>query len=384
MIEFMGFWVFFVLTLENFSISRFAIPFAIFFGAILLGFFKKLPRRIIIIYLIQFFIICILGVAGHYDFFSFKSNIDNYTAIDFVFGFLMKLTVALLFLVIIKFDVDILISILKKVLIVHATLLFIQFFVVYSTGFYIDVLSWNTGEFQRYTSGIVVPIIGEIYRPTGFFSEPSTYSSYILLIVFVRYLFVPKLERIDFISILSSILTLSLSGLFIGMAFLSICLLNKKNAIRIFILFALLVTFIFVFNDLVVARLAQSDGESIAIRIELFQVLLRQSWKDILFGNGPLGIPAELASISSGVDEYSWVKNGLAAPNDIGLWFFFILKFGILGLITIISLSLLTMPKTREKLLFIIILMTKIKYSSALFVFVIFIMSIRKCLKRNN
>src|SRR5690606_28110468 len=118
--------------------------------------------------------------------FTLKQN-DSFSPVGFLLAIALKL--ALFFPVYLlsnrnRFELARVIGIVS---LLHLAFFALQYVVVYGSGYYIDPLYAFTGVEQRYGSNITLPLIGAMYRPTGFFSEPSTYAAFMLVLLVSRY-----------------------------------------------------------------------------------------------------------------------------------------------------------------------------------------------------
>lgn len=369
-----------LMSLENYGDGRY-IPIIIILGVLLiLSFPIYISKDIATKTIISLCIILLLTIADYFNFLSFRSNLEDYSPSSFFLSFSFKVILITIFVICINEMSANVIKIIKAVLLLHCTVFFIQFFVVYTTGYYLDFLSFYTGEAQRYVSGVSIPFIGDIYRPTGFFNEPSTYTAYVMLLllslVVVRYKSELNFTKNDikyiFIVCLTSILTFSVAALIYVSLFLLVFFFHKRyKAIFIGIAFALILLspLLFVFFQ---ERAGYLEGNSTSIRSNLIDLVNSREWLEIIFGSGPSGMPDTLASYLN-TENYSWASNGLAAPSDNGTLFFIYIKYGIIGMILFLLFLIKYMPNKKTILLSLILLLAKAKYSSFIFLFLMLI-----------
>ncbi|WP_323935327.1 hypothetical protein [Aeromonas caviae] len=309
-----------------------------------------------------------LSALSKIGFFSYRSNMAGYSEIDFLFSTSIKVLISLVFLNLTLKDKDKLLRIVSIVLIIHLSIFYIQLFVVYVTGgYYIDLLSPFTGEKARYTWGVTVPFIGATFRPTGMYNEPSTYSAYILCIFLLRYLLLNKLDKISHITILSFFLSLSFASIFYAFLIIFIFNMNKNGLVKYFpIVFLLSLALSPLLISMLEARMS-GNYDAVGIRTGFFDMIFNQSIEEIVFGNGPIGVPYDIEGIVNS-ESQSWAKNGLPALNDNGLIVFILMKFGLLGCISLIIFLRFKFSNNRNFLLNCILLITKIKYTSVIFI----------------
>ncbi|EJL6834786.1 hypothetical protein NMS82_003630, partial [Vibrio cholerae] len=155
-----------------------------------------------------------------FDFLTYKSNMLNYGVGSFYVSNMLKICLALLVINIIFNDKQAQVKIIKGLVILHLVAFYTQFIFVYTTGYYIDLLFPFTGEASRYTWQVTVPLIGQTYRPTGFYNEPSTYSAFILCIILIRNLITERFDKLDAAAIFSLFASLSFASIIYGGLFL--------------------------------------------------------------------------------------------------------------------------------------------------------------------
>lgn len=368
---FLGF-IIVILSLENHGNSRFffVLPMFILFFVYVndVGIKKAIAKK----FMIAISILFLLYMLSVIELIPNKENMGDYTNNEFYISLMLKFL--LLFVFFCLMDVNHIYNSIGFAVKFHALIFFIQFLIVYGTGKYIDLLFPVTGEEARYSWGVSLPIIGNTYRPTGFFNEPSTYFSMIFPLVVLRYVFSEKLETIDYYALASFFLTLSFAAIAVTSLFfivINLKELGKTKTLIAFILFAVLLPLAFLAYD---ARVS-GDYDATGIRFNLFDTLINQSWSDIIFGNGPAGVPDSLSFLYES-DTISWSKNGFAAINDLGVWFYVFLKFGLIGLFLFCIFLFIKTKNLTQFLAVACIFITKIKLTSMLFWFLIFVISI--------
>lgn len=292
-----------------------------------------LSKRRVKVYLSMLVTIVFLVFLGALNVLTYKNNI-NYGMNDALMGLSIKLTISLMVVMSVQNQKDFL-HLLAYCLTFHVTFFFFQTFLVYATGYYMDVVSAFSDEASRYGSGFSLPIIGTMYRPTGLYVEPSTYASFIVIIIILRGVLAGGLSKIDWIALASVVITLSIASMFYGflvaLLFFIVSRTNwKKKIILSFLSVLAIFSSVGFIIEIISRRIEYTAGTSISIRKNLFDIVINnQTVPEVLFGNGILGYPTEIVNaLNSGT---LWSSN-IAALNDNGIWLFIIMKFGVVGL----------------------------------------------------
>ncbi|MGT3786569.1 hypothetical protein ACVTD6_12505 [Vibrio cholerae] len=373
----------FLITLENHGEFRLYISILLIIAAYIIKSHGGISKRVISSGLKFIAILSVISLLAAFDFLTYKSNMLNYGVESFYISNILKICLSLLVINIIFNDKQAQEKIIKGLVILHLTAFYTQFLFVYATGYYIDLLLPFTDEASRYTWQVTVPFIGQTYRPTGFYNEPSTYSAFILCIILIRNLITGKFDKLDVAAIFSLFASLSFASIIYGVLFILIINLRGSRALKYLPLILFLIVIISpMIVDMLEAR-TSGDYDAIGLRAGLFQVFMSQSYTEILLGNGPIGVPNEIEFLVNNANV-SWAKNGLPALNDNGLFMFIIMKFGFLGCLLLLFYMKKHLHDIGEFLLHSIILMTKIKYTSAIFIIYIILLSLRKSIKDNE
>ncbi|MDD2367677.1 MAG: hypothetical protein PHQ90_00150 [Sulfuricurvum sp.] len=169
---------------------------------------------------------------------------------------------------------------------------YLQFFVYYITGHYIDFLQPITGEAQRYQAYFSSSSF--FIRPTSLFNEPGTYAMATLPYLVLSYLENRKLTRLHYFTLASYFLSLSLFAIVVAAGFMIIVMLykilidpsiNKGKMISIFLIVSsILLIGIKTYNDYrfnSAVNLRQID-----IRTNVINGWLAEDEFSLLFGNG--------------------------------------------------------------------------------------------------
>jgi len=361
----------FILSLENHGPNRLLLVILPFFVFIFYFFYGKSNLSPILALLKTVFFVSILSTLSYFSFFSYKENMATYSSFDFLYTTIFKLLVVFLFYNVIGKNKEFLIQIIGCVMLLHVSIFFIQFFIVYISGTYIDFLEPFTGETARYTWSVAFPFIGKTYRPTGFFNEPSTYLSIAFSLLAIKYFLSRKLYLVDKFVLLSFVLSLSFASIGVSILFLLIVNLKGKNLYKFLPFFLIIfVTLIPIVISVFIAR-TSGDYDALGIRLQLFNLVFNQNVLELFLGNGPVGVPSSLAYFYE-LGKTSWAKEGIAAINDNGLALFIFIKFGAIGLILCIVYVTIKVKKIIPLMCFLLIFITKLKFTSFIFIFAIF------------
>jgi hypothetical protein len=257
--------IFFFLTLQAYYFYGIGIapfPLIALFGIIVYSFNKKSSKQILIYsysLALLFIISSIWGVFFQLDFYYINS----------ILGILLGPIILNYFIVFFKnIDINLIHKILFWVLSIHLACFLVQFVAFMLFGLNVDFLEFVTGETSRYEAfGAITGLI----RPTGVFNEPATYSYYIFILVYFRFLCVNKLMWFDQIALISILFTLSLSGFFLYAFFQFyywILFKGNFNSIVFFSILILIASYILlvVFEDSIniylVSRLSEAENDN--------------------------------------------------------------------------------------------------------------------------
>ncbi|MFH6840058.1 hypothetical protein [Providencia sp. 2024EL-00732] len=364
--------VLFLFSLENHGNIRLAFAAIIIILSLLLLKTQKIPVKPTLLLLKTSSLLLFISLLSLFSIFTYKENMGEYNSVEFFYSTQVKIFLIILFFYIIKDDKNSLCTILKYSILFHVSIFFIQLAMIYTTGIYPDFLFPFTGEASRYTWGVKIPIIGSTYRPTGMFNEPSTYFSILLPFVILRYYLSNKLSRVDCWALLSFYLTLSFAAIIISSIFIIIINLTGKKIHKLipFVILLLIVLTPLLINFYELRTSGNYDA--IGIRQNLNNALLEQPLSDLLFGNGPVGVPLSLEYLYLS-NALSWTKNGFAAINDNGLMIFIIMKFGVIGMLFLILIIYKNIRIATYTLVCLLPFATKIKLTSLTFIFFIFV-----------
>ncbi|MEL6114359.1 hypothetical protein P0Y67_04020 [Photobacterium sp. SP02] len=199
---------------------------------------------------------------------------------------------------------------------------------------------------------------GGVYRPTGFYAEPSIYSSITLSIVVLRYALTTKFDSISLLGILSSCLTLSTVALLISFMLIVVVYFRFKISDLIY---ATLLLFVFVYLsfdalsmrlDLLLSGVDGSSNVKIEVlnywfsRNELFLFGFslidksRSNFGEFIVGLGDLGI------FVNNLMFFGLFVGGIVNMLLLLLFFKGSIRVGLLCIIVTIKLSSFTFPAT--------------------------------------
>jgi hypothetical protein len=181
---------------------------------------------------------------------------------------------------------------INTALILFVSAWYVQLFVYYATGHYIDFLQPITGEAQRYQAYFSSSSL--FIRPTSLFNEPGTYAMATLPYLVLSYLENRTLSKLHYFALISYFLSLSLFAIIVAALFIIIVMLykiltdpniNKAKAISIFLIVSsVLLVGIKTYNDY---RFSSATNlRQIDLRANVINAWLAEDEKSLIFGNG--------------------------------------------------------------------------------------------------
>lgn len=359
--------LFFLGSLENFGEKRYpfmlltlSLVFIVYTFKSKLLIDKKTTLSLVTLFLFS----VLLGLLSQVEFLSYKSNI-GYDSVSFIFATAFKLICAYFIISPLKKNRTDLLSVLNATLLIHVVLFYFQLLLVYVTGIYFDPMDILLGQAQRYNSNFSLPIVGSIYRPTGFYEEPSTYSAFIVCFLACKLLLGERPDKLVGLAVISIILSFSVASIAYGVAILLYLMFFYYRSSFKYLLYLALPIIFFCLLVVVESRI-NSIGSATDIRYGLLLSIFNQNYTEILFGNGILGVPTTLSEYL--VSGTLW-RAGVASLNDNGLWLFIILKFGVIGLVFLFSLMYRKVNTRLDKFFLMIVFVTKISLLNFTFVF---------------
>ena len=317
-------------------------------------------------------LIALIALPSFFKIYPHMHNLVEYTYYSFVVGLIIKVFSAYSIFAFLKGDINKLEKMIKYVIIFNLSMFFLQFVVVFPTGYYIDPLKAITGESSRYGGGMVIPFIGQVYRCTGFFEEPSTYSGFIVVLLASKLYLNPKVDKVVLFATASIIMSFSVAAIAYGLIIIGYFLLRSKASYLKYILFLLSPILVAAVVAIAFERLTSQGGSAQDIRDNLNTMVFDQKLPLLIFGNGALGImPTAAYVLNSGGTLY---RLGIASLNDNGMWLFFIIKFGFVGLFAIASYLLFKTKTKLNRIMLLVIFLTKLSFLYFGFVFYFFLL----------
>lgn len=351
-----------IMSFEDFSDFRYALilPFFALYSIHVVS--NKQSKGFLLLVLSLFFFVTLYSILGFLSIGTFHDNMGSYDSWEFFISFSPKILLCSIFLLAINLDFNKLYKIIGLVLKFHVALFFLQFVLVYISGYYLDVLSWFSDETSRYTWGVSIPLIGQTYRPTGAYVEPSTYFAMLMPFLILRYLISSRIEIIDKLAIVTFILTLSFASIAITIIFL-ILVYTKKSTLTKYAPI-IIISLIIIIPSAFYLYLLRTSGDynALGLRMNLIDIVFNQNYLSLIFGNGPAGLPKFLSYLYN--EGTSWVQEGIAPINDSGLIFYFIVKFGFVGVLLCIFRIFKQSYSKRYFFCSILIFFMKIKLTS--------------------
>lgn len=283
----------------------------------------------------------------------YSINTEYLVSLTFIILILLNLfTIIFMFLFYDKRQ-QLLFKSINTALIVFVAVWYLQLFVYYIFGYYLDFLGPITGEAQRYQAYFTTSSF--LIRPTSLFNEPGTYAMAVLPYLILSYLEKRSLSRLHYFTIISFFLSLSLFAIVVAALFVVIVMLykiltdstiNKGKAISIFIIISLIFFIgIKTYNDY---RFNSAvNNRQLDLRTNLINNWLAEDEMSLVFGNG--------------FD----INEKTADATDASLYFRLVYDYGILSL----PLFILCFYMSWGLPLFftLVIFLTKISYFHYLF-----------------
>ena len=210
---------FFLISLSSYYFHDIGIAPFPYLGLFILLLFKKTKFNLRIILFSLFLVI-----------YSILIPILNSDELKIISAFAFLFSFYAIFL---TFNVYRLNKIFKIFILIHSLSIFAQIFCFFVLNFQLDFLVNITGEFQRTGTGNFIFLGRQLFRPTGFFSEPSTYTVHIFPIIL---LYIKLNKKITFLSILGLIsVFLTFSAILPFMLIIFFGFILFSNNLRIFI-----------------------------------------------------------------------------------------------------------------------------------------------------
>ena len=218
---------------------------------------------------------------------------------------------------------------------------------------------------------MVIPVIGQVYRCTGFFEEPSTYAGFIVVLLASKLYLNPKVDKLVIVAAISIIMSFSVAAIAYGLIIIGYFLLRSKGSYLKYILFLLSPLLVAAVIGIALERLISQGGNAQDIRDNLNAMVFAQQLPILIFGNGALGIMPAAADVMNTTGAI--YRLGIASLNDNGMWLFFIIKFGYVGLAIIGSYLFIKTKSTLNRIILFVIFLTKLSFLYFGFVFYFFL-----------
>jgi hypothetical protein len=205
-------------------------------------------------------------------------------------------------------------KIVGAVLITHVLFFYFQFFSHYLFSESIDFISWLTGEYQRNLDGSNTIFGYLIYRASGLYIEPSTYTAHVFALLLISRNEVSV--KIRMLTLLSTFLSFSTVGLLYSLIYLF--LYEYKNIKKkLYLLFPLIIVVMLSVNYAIdrLLNIFMSDYDAIGIRTEIIKLL----YNNLSFVG--VGIGAITEEMNSGLNIYD-TGSGFSLLYFLGLIYF--------------------------------------------------------------
>jgi len=249
-------------------------------------------------------------------------------------------------------------AVLSLVLLVNVLTISVQAYFLYFHDFHIDYLEIIMGREQRVFGSAGVK---GLFRPSGMYNEPGTYSVFTYVLILLRYLLSRRMDYLFFIAFLTTLLTFSAQALIsfvlffaVVSAFFGVTVMvtmklkkySKKDLMLSFFAIVLALLSLYFAYDFLVLYLSNrfvggSDG-TVSIRLASFYSFFEQGFFFIIFGIG--------------------VNNdGLGVLiNDTGFWFSTWVQYGVFGLFVVVAPLFFLIKDKAAFGLFLLVLLSKV------------------------
>lgn len=285
----------------------------------------------------------ILSGIAEEDFVSLVATLFMVISIPFVHSLLRNKT-------------EVAIAAMKYVILVHVGILFFQVGYWLLLQEYFDLLSIIIGVDSGSISKKGLEAFGmRVPRFSGLFNEPGTFSVVVMAMTIIYYILSKKVDYVLAAAVIASLASMSMFGIVLASTLCVVVVLtNNKYRLKIICLGLLfLILFASVGGiEAVVARFSvESEYGGVDFRAEMIRTFL-DSPKNIILGMNLEEVPEFFVS------------------NDAGLWFAFLVSYGLPGILLILTMMVFVAYKSRRwdvMFLVILLLMTKLKFTYPLF-----------------
>ncbi len=255
-----------------------------------------------------------------------------------------------------KFNSENILNIINVILIFHGFCLGLQFVVYYASGTIIN-----------FVPNIENRLLSSVFRPAGMFLEPAHYSLVLFLFLVLRYLILPRIDRIFFFSLLTMLLSLSMWGM-LGFLFLVLNNLIVSGSIKKLTYFVLLLLFL---TGVVIYLYNVNDSVKLVVNYTVLERL------DRIATNKDNSVAGRIGTSPFGGDEIQYENvfgQGFTSSIKYGganLFSLIVNNFGIVGSVLFYLTYFIGIPKTKIYFvifsLFIVSTATHALFSSFIF-----------------
>lgn len=281
-----------------------------------------------------------------------------------------------LFLILVVFFVICLISLIKTeirrltltlaaLLILNDLILFLQTALLAVSQKYIDFVEPFTGEASRYHNyADLNPVFA--FRPTGLYIEPSTFSAAVGAMA-IGYVLLcrgqgrqPSLWPL-LMTIAAMLITQSTAATIQCLILMFAVLLMQKKSVQIWAAVLLGVSLLAApaLLSAYYGNFIMKMDESSGIRLSLLDYIYhtRRGW-DLVFGMGPFDLEETLYHMANPGGQFQ-----VASLNDAGLLQYFVVRFGLAGLVFPLAMLIRIRKDLTSLLFFAVLLSSKLSYA---------------------
>jgi hypothetical protein len=252
----------------------------------------------------------------------------------------------------------------RALVIFNNVILLVQTVTLIFADRYIDLVQPVTGEASRYLNyGSINPIFA--YRPTGLYGEPSTFSAAVGVMA-IGYVLLCRAQGLQpskcliALTIISMFVTQSTAAVIQSGILIAAVLLMWKGSVKVWVLALIALPVIIspgittAYIDSFFMKLDATSGIRLALLDYIYN--LRQGW-DFWIGFGPFSVENKLYHMAQGDPNMQ-----VASLNDSGLLHFFVIQFGILGLVFPAWIFVRMRKDLTSVLFFAVIMTSKLSY----------------------
>jgi hypothetical protein len=241
-------------------------------------------------------------------------------------------------------------------LIIFIVTWYVQFFIYYTTGYYIDYLEPVTGEAQRYQAYFVAGGI-DLIRPTSIFNEPGTYAMAALPYMILSYLEYRQMRTVHYFALASFFLSLSLFAIMTASLFIVVAMLHKikvssheKRLKMIPIFLVTLLSLAFILQSYNSFRFNSAENlRQVGLRTNIIAEFVSSSDTTMTFGHG------------------FEINDKASIATDTSSWFRMVYDYGVLSIPLFVLFLYISWGL--PAFFTIILLLTKINYFTYIFWF---------------